>query len=274
MAEGPGPPGGPFRRGCTIWFAGQAVAALVGMGLGLFAMARNAPFWLIGVAVLGPPVLYALVVFAILGRWLFREYREFSRNAPSPESVAAPAGGAGVEASPFRDPALHRAGSFDGLPTVPAIATDPGKVLAHRLLEADLPPGCQFGCTVFAALFWNGILSIFVWRLVGDWNRMGGFKWLYVAFLSPFALVGIGMVLAVLAAALELVRVEPRRPDRGGTRRAPGLSRRPGSRPRCPARSRSARAHRGPSDLHRGRDLHGRHEYIDRDARGRPALAE
>jgi hypothetical protein len=66
-----------------------------------------------------------------------------------------------------------------------------------------MTPGCQFGCAVFAALFWNGILSIFVWRLIDDWNRMGGFKWFNAAFLVPFVLVGIVLILAVLGSALK-----------------------------------------------------------------------
>jgi hypothetical protein len=76
-------------------------------------------------------------------------------------------------------------------------------VLAHRLPRAGLAPGCQFGCAVGGAAFWNGIVGVFVYQLFDQWNRGRGFQWLQALFLIPFVAVGLLLFLVVLAAAVK-----------------------------------------------------------------------
>lgn len=49
----------------------------------------------------------------------------------------------------------------------------------------------------FMALFWNGIVSVFVWQAVSHW-RSGGFNWFLTIFLVPFVAVGLGLLGAVV----------------------------------------------------------------------------
>jgi hypothetical protein len=202
MADDQTPPSRQLRRGCGVWFAAVFFSVFIGIGLFALAMQANAPIGLAAAALFGPSVLVAILGGVIMVPRLVREFREYRRNTPSPESIAAAAAGAGVEAEPLHDIPDH-APPTAAMHAVPEVPTAPGVVLAHRLERADMTPGCQFGCAVFAALFWNGIISIFIWRLIDDWNRMGGFKWFNAAFLVPFVLVGIVLILAVLGSALK-----------------------------------------------------------------------
>jgi hypothetical protein len=182
-----------------MWFGAAFFSVFISIGLFALAVQANAPFGLAAAALFGLPVLVAILGGAIMIPQLVREFREYRRNTPSPESIAA--AGAGVEAAPLHDIPDHGP-PLAASPALPEVSTAPGVVLAHRLERADMPPGCQFGCSVLAALFWNGILSLFLWRLIADWNRMGAFRWFNAAFLVPFVLVGIVLILAVLATAV------------------------------------------------------------------------
>lgn len=196
MAEDdPSPPKPPTvpSAGCAWLFGGFFAAGLVGAGLAFWLFQNNAPQWLAPVAFFAPPVLFLVVFGAVATPRFLRQVREVQRNAPSPESVAAPAAGEGVEAGAAPRPAT----ADDGLPAVPVVRTHPGKVLAHRLDRAGLAPGCQFGCAVGLAVFWNGIVSVFAYKAFDKWNRGKGVEWFEVLFLVPF--VAIGLVLAGLA---------------------------------------------------------------------------
>jgi hypothetical protein len=190
------------RAGCRVWVAGVFVAGFIGLGLAFFVMQANAPGWVVPLAFFGPPILFTLVCAAIYLPRFIREMREAARNAPSPESVAAKARGEGVAVGATPDTISSEA---DDAPAVPEVETAPGRVLAHGLPRADLSPGCQFGCAVFMAVFWNGIVSVFLVNLVRGWNRLGGFKWLVAAFLTPFVVVGLVLIAAVVGAAFKWV---------------------------------------------------------------------
>jgi len=45
---------------------------------------------------------------------------------------------------------------------------------------------------ILAALFWNGIVSVFLFNLFSEW-RHGVFSWFLALFLTPFVLVGLGL---------------------------------------------------------------------------------
>jgi hypothetical protein len=50
---------------------------------------------------------------------------------------------------------------------------------------------------LFAAAFWNGIVSVFLVHLIKDWGN-GGFSWFLAVFLTPFVLIGLGLIAAFL----------------------------------------------------------------------------
>ena len=120
-----------------------------------------------------PAYLFGLIpliffaVGAVLLVWTVRS----SRGAAG----AMPAGMAGV--SPF------------GVP-LPADAAAPAE-----LRPAVTPLGAFFGLTLLA-LFWNGIVSVFLWQAVHSW-RQGQPDGCLTAFLIPFVLVGLGLIYAV-----------------------------------------------------------------------------
>jgi hypothetical protein len=65
------------------------------------------------------------------------------------------------------------------------------------------PIGKVLGALLFA-LFWNGIVSIFVWQAWKDWNR-GDPDWFLTLFLVPFVLIGLvacGFVVHFLLASI------------------------------------------------------------------------
>jgi hypothetical protein len=77
---------------------------------------------------------------------------------------------------------------------------------------------------LFFALFWNGIVSVFVWQAWKGWER-GDPDWFLTLFLVPFVLVGlfsfglVGHVLLALANPRPLLTLTPGRPRLGGALR-------------------------------------------------------
>jgi hypothetical protein len=68
-------------------------------------------------------------------------------------------------------------------------------------------PGLKLLGVTFAALFWNGIVSIFLHKVVTGWNKGHGDACL-TAFMVPF--VGIGLALVVAAGHTLLALFNPR----------------------------------------------------------------
>ena len=50
---------------------------------------------------------------------------------------------------------------------------------------------------LFAAAFWNGIVSVFLVHLIKDWGS-GGFSWFLAIFLTPFVIIGLGLIAGFL----------------------------------------------------------------------------
>lgn len=196
------------QRTCGWFAAGFLLAGLAGLALAFIAFQNNAPMWVGPVAFFIPPVLYFFAFSSIFFSRLIRQFREAARNSPSPESVAAAAGGEGVEIGAKPEP--DEPAEADDTPTVAVVETTPGKVLAHRLARSGMPAGCEFGCAVGIAVFWNLIVGFFVYRQAAAWNQAGGgfgggFRWLPAAFLVPFVLVGVVMIAYTVYAGLRWV---------------------------------------------------------------------
>ena len=81
-----------------------------------------------------------------------------------------------------------------------APTTPPGGTRPHRTGTVTLKPRysprakCLGG--LIASIFWNGIVSVFVYQAVEMWRTgNGGFnKWFLTLFLIPFVLVGLGLI--------------------------------------------------------------------------------
>jgi len=199
----PGPERNPPQEAfssCVWLLGGFIIAGGVGLALAFWAAIAKGPGWLIPLAFFGPGVAFLLVFGATAIPRLIRQAREAARNAPSPESAAAAAAGEGVEAGLKAKPITTE--DRDEFPTIEIAKTQPGRTLSHRIIRAGMAASCQFGCFLFLAVFWNGIVGVFVYQLFIKWNRGGVFQWLEALFLSPFALIGLVLIGATLYAAL------------------------------------------------------------------------
>lgn len=78
------------------------------------------------------------------------------------------------------------------------------------LTPSSTPLGGCLGVS-FAAVFWNGIVSVFVWQMWQQFRQgqIGGWGWFEVLFLVPFVLIGLGLIVGVFYAMLNLFNPRP-----------------------------------------------------------------
>lgn len=98
---------------------------------------------------------------------------------------------------------LRPGGELDaraGLISSPA----PGPVV----LRPTLSPVMKFVGILLFALFWNGIISVFVWDVV-DGFRRGQPEWFQALFMTPFAIVGAGSLAAAAYTGLAIFTPRP-----------------------------------------------------------------
>jgi len=87
-------------------------------------------------------------------------------------------------------------------------------------LKPQVGPVGKVGGALFFALFWNGIVSVFVWQAWKSWER-GSPDWFLTIFLIPFVLVGlasfgfVGHFLLALANPRPRLTLTPGRPRLG-----------------------------------------------------------
>ncbi len=181
--------------------AAPLVTPLVGAFLGITAVAiggviaarvLNAPVWVTPVAFLTPGVMFSIFAWPYLKSLAGR----IKRAAPSPEKAAAVAR-TSARSVPEATPADADADEF---PTLPAIDTEPGRRLAHRLPPAEASAGCTCLGVLGVAAFWNGIVSVFLWQAAKGFAK-GNPEWFLVLFLIPFVLIGLLLAFAAVFAA-------------------------------------------------------------------------
>ncbi|NNE93600.1 MAG: DUF3592 domain-containing protein [Verrucomicrobiales bacterium] len=63
------------------------------------------------------------------------------------------------------------------------------------------------GC-LFFALFWNGIVSVFVWQAI-EGIQKGRPEWFLVIFITPFVLIGLALIIGFLYKLLALANPKP-----------------------------------------------------------------
>jgi hypothetical protein len=78
-----------------------------------------------------------------------------------------------------------------------------------ELEEKTSPIGKLVGITAIA-VFWNGIVSVFVWQLVKGWRSGGGVDGCLAAFLVPFVLIGLLLLISIPYQFLALFNPRPR----------------------------------------------------------------
>jgi hypothetical protein len=106
-------------------------------------------------------------------------------------------------------PAIDAAAPDQRLSTA-ATATDlPTDPVAPLDLEPRVGPVAKVGGAGCAAVFWNGIVSVFVWQAVESWRR-GSPDWFLTLFLVPFVLVGAVLIGSVFYFALATANPRPR----------------------------------------------------------------
>ncbi len=177
--------------GCAL-LAGFGVAAAAAFALFFTLAARNAPFWLIGLGFFAPFIPF-VVLFPFLGR---RLTARLARALPSKERQAvaetrSPSPPPRDEGTVVPEPAP------DDLPTVPDLKpAGAGEVLAAAL--AREPTGtCALGCLIPFAAVWIGGICYFG-QSIWDGHQPGRADWFQTAFYSPFVLVAVGLVVAIL----------------------------------------------------------------------------
>ena len=106
-----------------------------------------------------------------------------------------------------RSSPLLRSGSIRSLPGggIPVVDNEAGPVTLH----SKSSPLAQFCVGVGIAIFWNGIVSIFVFQAAKAWSR-GRPEWILMIFLIPFVLIGLGMIAFVVYSFLRLFNPRPR----------------------------------------------------------------
>ncbi|MCZ6507201.1 MAG: hypothetical protein O7A04_04020, partial [Acidobacteria bacterium] len=77
-------------------------------------------------------------------------------------------------------------------------------------LEEKLGPWAKLLGLIAIALFWNGGISLFVWRVWSEWRAGNGFDGCLVLFLVPFVLVGLLLLSGIPYLVLAVANPRPR----------------------------------------------------------------
>jgi hypothetical protein len=64
----------------------------------------------------------------------------------------------------------------------------------HVVLKPQASPVTKFVGGLLVSIFWNGIVSVFVFQIIQMWRTGDGMKWFLTLFMIPFVLIGLGMI--------------------------------------------------------------------------------
>jgi hypothetical protein len=103
----------------------------------------------------------------------------------------------------FKSPLVRKKsrGAAAALPTVPVKSSG-------ATLQASASPFGRLGCATVIALFWNGVISIFLVEAVSGWVK-GKPDGCMSLFIIPFLLVGLGLIVLVAYYFLALFNPRP-----------------------------------------------------------------
>ena len=85
---------------------------------------------------------------------------------------------------------------------------DHDKTAGPQTLKPASSPKMKLLGLMFAVVFWNGIVSVFLFNLHSQW-RHGMFSWFIAVFLTPFVLIGLGLIGAVFYQFMALFNPRP-----------------------------------------------------------------
>ncbi len=94
-------------------------------------------------------------------------------------------------------------------PVLPGLAGGRQETTGPLTLEPASSPLGKLGCAVIVALFWNGLVSIFVWQVFENWQA-GTKEWWGILILTPFALIGLLLLVGIPYSILALLNPRPR----------------------------------------------------------------
>ena len=145
---------------------------------------------------LGIPLLFVAIgvgggVYA--ARRTMRLRREDPFAGVSPDAAGPGTGGTSRYVEPTRNPTTRAYSP----------RRSPREGAGPVALKARHSPGLRFLGVCIAAVFWNGIVSVFLYHVVNGWARGRGEVCLSI-FLVPFVLVGLGLFVGVAHAFLSL----------------------------------------------------------------------
>jgi hypothetical protein len=96
--------------------------------------------------------------------------------------------------------------------TVPMESSEPTSPTEGPVtLQPASSPLANLVGSLFVAVFWNGIVSIFVWEVIQEFQKgqVAGRDWFEVVFLTPFVLIGVGMIGFAFYSLLALFNPRP-----------------------------------------------------------------
>jgi hypothetical protein len=116
-------------------------------------------------------------------------------------------------------PSAHRSTTANWKPEEPKTETSADTMESEPMPAADGPVTLKASSSpignligmIFIAAFWNGIVSVFVISLYREFQRgqFGGGDWFVAAFLTPFVLIGLGLIGGVFYTFLALFNPRP-----------------------------------------------------------------
>lgn len=80
----------------------------------------------------------------------------------------------------------------------------PADAAQARVLKPKMSPVGKLIAIIFIALFWNGIVSVFVFLAYNEWRSGGELNGCLILFLVPFVLVGLALIWGVFQQFLVL----------------------------------------------------------------------
>jgi hypothetical protein len=104
--------------------------------------------------------------------------------------------------------ATGKGNSVSGLATRSATAWTARGTAEPLRLKPKMSPWTKLLVIIGVALFWNGIVSVFVAQAVNSW-RSGHPEWLLTIFMVPFVLIGLGFIGGILYSFLALFNPRP-----------------------------------------------------------------
>lgn len=101
---------------------------------------------------------------------------------------------------------LPAGASASAAPRAGAVA---GAAAGEQVLRAGTSRLGRLLLALFLALFWNGIVSVFIWQILESW-RERRFEWAQAMFMTPFVLVGLALIAFFIYQLLALANPRPR----------------------------------------------------------------